>query len=264
MVFAILLPVLGLTGCGIRHIAKQPVSKEDLYASYRAMGQGDRLIREGKDHLALVKYLEAARFNPYHEAIFNKLAIAYSRLQMYYQAKKAVERSLGLNDKYAYAYNTAGIIHLAQFDNDKAIKLFKKALRLRPGFANFYVNLGYAQIQKGQFKRGLESYRKALELDPDVLSSEKVIQLTYAIPESADPIRLYQMARLFAQLGDKQNCLMYLEKALAAGFDDQQRLMSDKSFEKLRKDPDFNHIIDLYGLGTPRHVQLDRFSSRYH
>ena len=73
-----------ITACGLKRIEKLPVPPEDRIRAIRFLAEGDELLRDEKEHLAMVKYLEATRLNPYDERAFNKLAIAYIRLGMYY------------------------------------------------------------------------------------------------------------------------------------------------------------------------------------
>ncbi len=117
-----------------------------------------------------------------------------------------------------------------------------------PEEANFHVNLGQAYLREGKYQEALRTYQKALELDPDILDNADVIELT---PQSAEVVteeRLYQMARVFAELGKKESCLEYLGKALSAGFSDGRRLMSDTAFEKFFEDEEFIDLIALYGV----------------
>ena len=246
---ALLSTVVVLAACGgPERIVKLPVPREDVLHSYRLMADGDEMALAGQSHFALLKYLEASRLNPYHEIIFNKLAIAYSRLQQFLQAKKAVERALRLEPGYASAHNTIGIVYLANRSNKRAIRSFQEAIRLKPEEANFYVNLGQAYLREEKYQEGLRTYQKALELDPDILDNANVIELT---PQSAEVVtaeRLYQMARVFAELGNRQSCLEYLGKALSAGFSDGCRLLNDTAFEKFFEDEEFLDLIALYGV----------------
>lgn len=239
------------TGCGgPRRIAKLPVPQEDVIRSYRLLGEGDLLLEEGKEHLALLKYLEASEVNPYSEIVFNKLAIAYSRLQMFPQARRAANRALGLNPRYAFAYNTSGIVHLGEGNPGKAVSDLRRALQFLPDAANFHVNLGFAYMQARRYEEGLAAYQRALELDPQILQKEGGIQVPAADPGSSDPERYYQMARFFASLGDKDSCLHYLRLALDAGFTDMPRLMGEDAFDRLRQDQDFLQLLAMYGLPT--------------
>lgn len=245
---AVTLVCLYHVSCGPKAIQKQPVPQEDVIRAYRLMAEGDELLRQGKDHLALLKYLEASQHNPYHEVIFNKLAVTYSRLQMYDQAERAVDRSIGLNRSYAYAYNTRGIIDMAKDDFKGAVKSLEKAIDLRPDVANFYVNLGYAYMQRDQYEKAVDSYRRALQMDPLVFEDRNFIELGYSGPDALNAERFYEMSRLFAELGNKEFCLSYLTKALGAGFSDFRRLVQDDAFHPLREDPDFLSLLNLYGV----------------
>ena len=246
---ALIVIVLVFSACGgPERIFKLPVPREDVLHSYRLMAEGDEMAGAGRSHFALLKYLEASRLNPYNEIIFNKLAIAYSRLQQFLQAEKAVERALRLEPGYASAHNTIGIVYLANRSNKRAIRSFQEAIRLKSEEANFYVNLGQAYLREEKYQEGLRTYQKALELDPDILDNADVIELTPQSTEVVTEERLYQMARVFAELGNKESCLEYLGKALSAGFSDGLRLMSDTAFEKFFEDEEFVDLIALYGV----------------
>ncbi len=246
---ALLSTVLVFAACvGPERIVKLPVPREDVLHAYRLIAEGDEMALAGQSHFALLKYLEASRLNPYHAVIFNKLAIAYSRLQQFPQAEKAVERAIRLEPRYPSAHNTIGIIYLANRSNKRAIRSFQEAIRLKPNEANFYVNLGQAYLREEKYKEGLRTYKKALELDPEIMNNADVIELTPQSTEVPTLERSYQMARVFAELGNKQSCLEYLGKALSAGFSDGRRLMSDTVFEKFYEDAEFMDLIALYGI----------------
>jgi len=245
----LLLAILALPSCGgpVR-IEKLPVPRENVLLAYRLMAEGDQLALAGQAHFSLLKYLEASRLNPYQEVIFNKLAIAYSRLRQFRQAGEAIDRSIRLEPSYAFAHNTRGIIHLADDFHQSAIRSFKEAIKLRPQEANFYVNLGHAYLRVNKYEEGLDTYQLALQMDPEILSKSDVIELSYQDRQQASSERFYQMARIFAELGDKATCLDYLGKALSAGFSDTQRLLGDTAFEQLRNDMEFVDLITLYGI----------------
>ena len=203
---ALLLTVVVFAACGgPERIVKLPVPRENVLQAYRLMAEGDEMALAGRSHFALLKYLEASRLNPYHEVIFNKLAIAYSRLQQFRQAERAVERAIRLEPRYSSAHNTIGIVYLANRSNKRAIRSFQEAISLKPEEANFYVNLGQAYFREEKYKEALRTYQKALELDPEILENADVIELTPQPTEVATLERLYQMARVFAELGNKQS-----------------------------------------------------------
>lgn len=245
------LALLFLISCsGIKRIPKVKVAPDKVVQSYRLVAEGDKLLAERKDHLALLKYLEAADLNPYHEVIFNKLAITYSKLLQYPQARKAVERAIGLEPKYAFAHNTLGIVELAEQDPKGATRAFNTAIDLKPNVASFYVNLGHTYMERHKFEEARGVYRKALEIDPKVFTDTDTMELSFPEDRKPDPERPYQMAVFFADAGDKAACMHYLSKAFAAGFSDGKRVADEEAFEKFRQDEDFIHLLDSYGLRT--------------
>ncbi len=229
-------------------IQKLPISSEDRVAAHRLTLDGDRLIREGKDHLALLKYVEATTFDPYNESIFNKLAIAYCRLLQFNRAKSAVTRALRLNPDYASGHNTRGIVVLALQDPSEAVKEFKRAVKLDPRKAAFHVNLGRAYVQTGKFEQGRKAFQAALAIDPDIFEFEGLIQVTTVEPDRPDPENAYQLAKLFAEIGDRETSLYYLRKAFSDGFRDRERLKSEAAFEKMRDDAEFVSLTQDYGM----------------
>ena len=171
---------------------------EDVILSYRLCAEGDKLLGEGKDYPALLKYLKASEVNPFNEAIFGKLAMTFARAQQFSRAMEATKRAIGLNPDYPFAYNTQGIIFLARGEYSKAILSFKKAIDLNPGVASFYANLGTAYIQLSRFDEWRDAYRKAVEIDPQVFSGSEGIQLSYQT--GSKPVRAFTSERLY-QLG---------------------------------------------------------------
>lgn len=237
--------MLLVPGCASR-IHRQPVPEEDRIRSIRLMLNGDQLIKEGKDHLALASYIEASTLDPYNETIFNKLAIAYSRILMFEQAQAAVLRATRLNPDYPFAYNTQGIVFLASDQPRRALASFKKAIRLRK-IPLFYINLGNAYIRLDEFDSARESFVQALRLDPNAFNLEDSIQVETKGKEQ-DPERFYRLATLFGEMGARESTLEYLGKALSNGFRDAERLGNEPAFNFLRNDESFLRLLGAWGM----------------
>lgn len=237
-----------LIGCGPTTIKKLPVPREREVQAIRLVAEGDQLLHDGKEHLAMLKYLEASELNPYYELTFNKLAIAYTRLQMYYQARQSINRAIGLRRDYAYAYNTKGIIDLADRDLRSAERSFSMAIQLEPGVPSFYINHGYTLIQSGRLEEAMAAYQRALELDPGVLEGGRFLELTYRAEEEMPPEKYYEMARVFAELGNLDLSLRYLGRAFSLGFSDEKRLRGDPAFRKFAEIDKFRRFLEIHGV----------------
>ena len=206
------------------------------------------MLEDGKDHLAMLKYLEASELNPYHEIIFNKLAITYVRLQMLPQARSAVARSLALKQKYAYGYNTKGIIELAASDPSAAAECFGKAIDIRPGVPNFYINYGFSLVQLGRAPEAMEAYRKALALDPHIFEQKNLVELSYSSESDLSPEQYFNLSLVFARLGNLAYTVRYLGRAFAGGFSDFDRIKGEPAFRNLAANDEFVRFLAIHGV----------------
>jgi len=235
-----------IVACGPKTIKKRPVSPEARLEAIRLMGEGDALFRENKEHLAMLKYFEATKVNPYEEVAFNKLAIAQSRLGRYYQARRSVDRAIGLNREYARAYNTSGILYLVENDLKDASKSFRKAISLKPAVPGFYVNLGFTELRRGHLEEAIMAYETAAELQPDVFEKQDSVELDLGGP--VDPASYYQLGLVFAKLGKLDLTIWYLEKAISAGFDDYETLVSEPVLMRFKDEEAYQDFLKRNGV----------------
>jgi tetratricopeptide (TPR) repeat protein len=236
-------------GCGPRLIPKRPLPREQVLLSIRLMGEGDVLLRQGKDHLAMLKYLEASRLNPYEEVIFNKLATVYLRLGMVLQADEAIDRSLRLNPEYAYGYNTRGIVRLAFQDFKGAAKSFQRAIRLRDDVAGFYINLGFCLVQLGNVEEAVAAYRKGLSLNPSILQTASEVPLGLSPEEDLPANKCYELATIFARLGNVEYTLRFLDRALIAGYVTEEEILDEPVFRELAEESEeFRRFLAFRGV----------------
>ena len=63
--------------------------------------------------------------------------------------------------------NEKGIEEGKQGNLDTAIELFRQAIKLDPGYAESYNNLGFAYYRKGNISLALDYFKEATEVDPD-------------------------------------------------------------------------------------------------
>ena len=236
----ILLAFLLLTASGCRTaIVRVPVSSEDIQRANAAANEGDVFFARKDYYAALIKYLEAAGLNPNNEYIYNKLGIAYSRLQLYEDATNAFIRSIGLNPKYPYSYNNLGSVYFALNNKKKAESYFRKAISLKNDDASFHINLGTLYFENKKFQKGMEEYRKGLSLDPEVLNKTGGLSVPATTSSKNSVEKYYSMARLYASLGNAELAVDNLRQALTNGFTDLEALRTERDFDMIRKDEKF-------------------------
>ena len=240
-----------LCGCTPK-IVRVPFTPEDIIRANEASREGDIAFARKDYYAALIKYLEAGRYNPNSEYIFNKLGITYSQLQFYTEAASAFNRSIGLNPKYPYPFNNLGSVYFATADLKKAEKQFKKAISINASVASFHANLGTLYLERRQPQKGIAELRKALSLDPLIMTKGEAISLAAASNKGPDAEKSYSMARIFASVGDAERAVENLQQALTAGFTDLEAIRSEPDFNPIRQNVKFLEFMKTAGLLDPK------------
>src|SRR5437867_7887981 len=231
-------------------VVRVPVKAEDVIRANEAAKEADLAFVRKDHYAALIKYLEAARYNPNSEYIYNKLGITYSQLRYNNEAIAAFQRSIALNPKYPYSYNNLGSVYFAVDDKRKAEQDFKKAISLNPNVASFHINLGTLYFEKKKFEKGKEEWRQGIALDPTILNKTEGISLVAAGTKASPSEKNYYMARLFASMGDAERAVQSLQPALNAGFSNIEAIRKEPDFDPIRQDERFQAFMKTAGLRT--------------
>ena len=83
------------------------------------------------------------------------------------EAVACYRRALELKPDYAEAHNNLGNALKDQGKLDEAIACYRRALELKPDYAEAHNNLGNAFKDQGKLDEAVACYRRALELKPD-------------------------------------------------------------------------------------------------
>ena len=141
---------------------------------------------------------------------------------------------------------------------DQAIEQYKKTLELDPNFAIAHSRLGWAYLQKGLQRDAVEEFLKGNSLAGE--SQEAVAELKQAFLRSGMQgywrrsleleqqkakhryVSAYDIAVLYARLGQKEQALSWLDKAYEERSSSLVYLKVEPSFDSLRQDP---RLVDL-------------------
>jgi tetratricopeptide (TPR) repeat protein len=77
------------------------------------------------------------------------------------------KRAIALKPDYAEAYSNLGTVLTSQDKFDDAVAFYKRAIALKPDYAEAYSNLGLAFHSKGRFDDALAQYGQAIAINPD-------------------------------------------------------------------------------------------------
>jgi tetratricopeptide (TPR) repeat protein len=205
---------------------------------------GDEL-RSEKNFADALDYFSAAIAKQPSARLYNKRGMAKVGMMLLGEAKKDFEKAIKLDKKYPEAENNLGAMLYYHDRNYRgAIKHYKKAIALEPR-ANFYSNLGTAYFGRKDYDKAEDSYKVALQLDPDVFErahSRTAMQLVANTREERAR-HDYVIARIYALNGDSERCLLYLQKALEDGFNVAENVKKDKVFAGLLNDPRLKEML---------------------
>jgi hypothetical protein len=80
-------------------------------------------------------------------------------------------------------------------------------------------------------------------LDPEALNQNSRAGVTAQISSPEERARYdYMLAKLYARMGDTEQCLRCLKKAKEGGYRNIANVYKDEEFSRLRQDPRLNEI----------------------
>lgn len=234
----VLMMVLGLCAPGAGQAVPQqsPVNLDSMtVAQLEEAGDAARAM---KDYDRAIACFETAiRKDKKNAVLYNKMGLTQLKQGNNTMARASFEKAMKRNSKYADAVNNVGAVYFVQKDLGRATRYFKKALALEESRPAFHVNLGAAWFGQNKLQRAMAEYRRALELDPEALSHTTSAGVTAQITSSEERARYdYMMAKIYAKMGNTEECLRCLRKAKEGGYRNLANIYKDEEFSGLRQD----------------------------
>ncbi|NJK92375.1 MAG: tetratricopeptide repeat protein [Blastochloris sp.] len=139
-----------------------------------------------------------------------------------YDKAESIARKLLEHESYnSMAWQLLGHACLGKKDHEAAIQAFGKSIELDDECEEAYLNLGVALDRAGRPAEAIPHYAKALELRPEY------------------PGCYYNIASAYCSLGDREQCLIYLQYAIYLKRDLLQQAKEDEDFKKILSEEDF-------------------------
>jgi len=174
--------------------------------------------------------------------VWNKLGISLQQQTKFHTARQAYSRATHLDKTFAEAWNNIGTTYFLEKKVKRSVKYYQHAITVKPASASFHLNLGVAYSDLKRFPEAVQEYREALGLDPEVLKHQSAVGTTMHAGGS-DVDYYFYMAKAFASMGDAEDAVHYLRRALEDGFSDHKRIDTDKDFQKISKYPAFVELM---------------------
>ena len=153
-----------ILGCGAKRINKKQLSRTHL-------DLGIAYIKSRQYTTALSELMTAQKMNPKDAEIHYYMGLTYYGKGMNDKAAEEFRKALSLNPDYPEAHNYLGTVYLERELYDKAIEEFSRALAnvLYQTPAVALNNIGWAYYKKGNNKKAIEHYTKALRKEPETI-----------------------------------------------------------------------------------------------
>ncbi|MBI5892110.1 MAG: tetratricopeptide repeat protein [Deltaproteobacteria bacterium] len=139
--------------------------KEEASIHYRL---GVVHLNEGNLPSALKELTAAVEKNPDDVAYHNAFGLAYYYRDLDNDAIKHFKEAIRLDSKFSEARTNLGVVYLKQKRWDDAISEFQIAAAniFYTAAETAYTNMGWAYFQKGDNEKAIDSYRKAINVNP--------------------------------------------------------------------------------------------------
>jgi tetratricopeptide (TPR) repeat protein len=148
---------------------------------------------------------------------------------------------------------------------DEAIEQFRKTLDLDPNHCYAYYGLGRTYLEKGMGREALLTLEKGNSLAfagrrPDgklgyaygALNQRakalKIADQLRILQRQGDPDAAFDLAHVYAGLGDKDRALEFLQRAYEEHYPSMEVLKVEPHFDSLRSDPRFQDLLRRMNL----------------
>lgn len=143
----------------------------EFYQAYVALGD---LYASEENKIALQYYTTAAQVAPEDLGVLYKLAYAYQTFGQYEDALQTYREMFQKDETFAMSLFQQGYIkHIHMNQIDSAMIYYNQALVIEPKFVEAWHNLGLCYEEKNNKAMALQSYSRALKLDPNFEKSRE-------------------------------------------------------------------------------------------
>jgi DNA-binding winged helix-turn-helix (wHTH) protein/TolB-like protein/Tfp pilus assembly protein PilF len=208
------------------------------------------------------EFKRAIELNPNYPSAHQWYAVYLSSLGRHQEAIAEIKRALDL-DPLSLPVNTvtARVLYLAR-QYDEAIEQSRKTIEMDPRFAAAYQNLGRSYEQKRMYAEAVATFQELNKAVPgrglaflaraDALAgktdeAQKILAQLKELSERRY-VSSYHVAMIYAGLGDKEQALVWLEKAYQQRVHNMVFLKVEPELDGLRSDPRFADLVRRVGL----------------
>ena len=195
-------------------------------------GLGLALFQKGDIKGAIHEYRQSIKIKPYYFDAHYNLGNALYSSGYYDEAADEYRTCLRINPQQSgYIRNNLGNVLIAKGNYEGAIKSYLEQARMDPHQPGVYYNIGIAFSRKGNIRKAIEYYEKAIHEKPGYVEAMNDLEkartaqrtLEGLITEAREglkiqprnPVLLTRLGDLYRQLGEDDQAIAHYQKALS-------------------------------------------------
>lgn len=200
------------------------------------------MARKNYDDAADYYYRALKQSSLKNPAVWNKLGIAFQEENKFNSARKAYSSAIRVDKRFAEAWNNLGTLYFIDKKYGRSVKYYQRAIELEGNSASFHLNLGTSYYHLKKFDQAVAEYRTALGIDPNIMAEQSSLG-TVVHATGTDVEFYFYMAKAFASVGNAEDAVRYLRRALEDGFNDPKRIAEDPDFKTISQHPAFVELM---------------------
>ena len=206
--------------------------------------EGDLLRARRFPEDALDYYAYAIKRGGNPVPLMNKIGVTELEMGNRTLAKAYFVQVVKLNRKDTQAWNNLGASQFLDGDFATALHSYKRALKLNKRSAVSHSNLGMTYVELKDYASAKTELVTALQLDPQIFQHSGTSGTSLHMLSTDDRANFcFQMAKVYARLGNETEMLHSIETASQAGMDVQYEMARDRDLAKYEKDPRVIEIV---------------------
>jgi tetratricopeptide (TPR) repeat protein len=174
--------------------------------------------------------------------LWNKLGIAFQQESKLRSARQAYAKATRVDPNFAAGWNNLGTVYYLEKKYKKSEEYYQRAIKLKSTIAAFHMNLGTSYYHEKKFEQAVDEYRTALGIDPNAAVSHSALGTTINAGRT-DVEFYYYLAKAFASIGNAEDAVRYLRRALEDGYGDTKRIGEDPDFKKISQYPAYIELM---------------------
>jgi adenylate cyclase len=208
------------------------------------------------------EFERAVELKPSYAAAYGAIATLHQFNRDYDKALVAIDRLLELDPSSGLGASYAGTVYLYSGREREAIEMFTRALGGNPKSVHDIGNMGLARIRLGEIEEGIREVKRIATMKAAASMNDlvyayaragKTEELKGLLPQLLEEARerpefVIPVACAYANLGDSDKAMEWLEKAYQQRLPYLPSINTDFSFDAIRTDRRFRDLMKRIGF----------------